>query len=69
VQKEYGENVVSYYWKKFECEICKQSYPYIFRSKDKLFKLIETIVPLTMIQSPLGELIESPPQSYLLLES
>lgn len=21
--KEYGENVTSYYWKKFECEICK----------------------------------------------
>jgi hypothetical protein len=35
--------VTSYYWKKFECEICKASYPYLFKSKDnKLFKLIET---------------------------
>mmetsp|Transcript_84162 Transcript_84162/g.116284 ORF Transcript_84162/g.116284 Transcript_84162/m.116284 type:complete len:107 (-) Transcript_84162:1223-1543(-) len=29
--KSIGDNVVSYYWKKFECEICKQSYPYIFK--------------------------------------
>lgn len=69
VQKEYGENVVSYYWKKFECEICKQSYPYIFRSKDRLFKLIDQIMPSPIIQSPLGELIQPPAQSYLLLES
>jgi hypothetical protein len=35
--------VTSYYWKKFECEICKASYPYLFKSKDnKLFKLIDT---------------------------
>ena len=39
--KEYGDNVTSYFWKKFECEICKQSYPYIFRLGDKLYKLIE----------------------------
>jgi len=39
--KEYGTNVISYFWKKFECEICKQSYPYIFRNKDKLFKLTD----------------------------
>lgn len=43
--KEYGENVTSYYWKKFECEICKQSYPYIFKSKDHLFKLIDINQP------------------------
>jgi hypothetical protein len=37
------DQVTSYYWKKFECEICKASYPYLFKSKDnKLFKLIET---------------------------
>lgn len=39
--KEFGENVTSYYWKKFECEICKQYYPYIFKSKNQLFKLID----------------------------
>ena len=27
------DQVQSYYWKKFECEICKQSYPYLFKSK------------------------------------
>lgn len=48
--------MTSYYWKKFECEICKQSYPYIFKSKDHLFKLID-------IQAP------QPDQNYILMES
>lgn len=55
--KEYGENVTSYYWKKFECEICKYSYPYIFKSTNKLFKIID---------------INPPPkenQNYILMES
>lgn len=43
--KEYGENVTSYYWKKFECEICKQSYPYIFKRNNNLFKLIDIQEP------------------------
>lgn len=43
--KEFGENVTSYFWKKFECEICKQYYPYIFKSKDLLFKLIDIAYP------------------------
>ncbi len=44
--KEYGENVTSYYWKKFECEICKQSYPYIFKRNNTLFKLIDITEPI-----------------------
>lgn len=43
--KEYGENVTSYYWKKFECEICKQSYPYIFKKNNELYKLIDITEP------------------------
>jgi hypothetical protein len=54
--KEYGENVTSYYWKKFECEICKQSYPYIFKRNNNLFKLID-------IQEP------SEKSQFILLES
>jgi hypothetical protein len=54
--KEYGENVTSYYWKKFECEICKQSYPYIFRRGNDLFKLID-------IKEPAAD------KQYVLLES
>jgi len=48
--------VTSYYWKKFECEICKQSYPYIFKAKDMLFKLIDINYP-------------SPENHYILMES
>lgn len=54
--KEYGENVTSYYWKKFECEICKQSYPYIFKKGQTLFKLIDINEP-------------KPGSQYILLES
>lgn len=54
--KEYGENVTSYYWKKFECEICKQSYPYIFKHNQKLFKLIDVKE-------------QGPGVNYILLES
>lgn len=54
--KEYGENVTSYYWKKFECEICKTSYPYIFKRRNVLFKLID-------IQEP------AETASFILLES
>ena len=43
--KEHGEDVTSYYWKKFECEICKQSYPYIFKRRNQLFKLIDIKEP------------------------
>ena len=54
--KEIGENVTSYYWKKFECEICKQSYPYIFKRKNVLYKLID-------IQEPQAN------SNFILLES
>ncbi len=53
------DQVTSYYWKKFECEICKASYPYLFKSKDnKLFKLTET---------PIG--VGENTEPYILLES
>ena len=48
--------MTSYYWKKFECEICKQSYPYIFKKGNDLFKLIDIDEP-------------KPDQKYILLES
>lgn len=56
VTKVHGENVTSFYWKKFECEICKQSYPYIFKRNNVLFRLVD---------------IEMPPEptQFLLLES
>jgi len=48
--------VCSYFWKKFECEICKQSYPYIFKLGDKLFKLVDLEPP-------------KPDSNYILMES
>ena len=37
--------MTSHYWKKFECEICKQSYPYIFKRNNILYKLIDIEEP------------------------
>lgn len=31
----------SYYWKAFECEICKKAYPLVIRTKGKTFSLVE----------------------------
>jgi hypothetical protein len=37
----------SYYWKAFECEICKQAYPYILKVNSKIYKLIDIDKPKT----------------------
>lgn len=34
-------NVYTVYWKNFECELCKNAYPFIFRVKDRLYKLVD----------------------------
>jgi hypothetical protein len=41
------DNVVTYFWKHLECELCKQAYPYETRSRDgkKLLNIIEYDTP------------------------
>ena len=36
-----NQNVSSYYWKRFECEICKQMYLYTFKIGMKIYKIID----------------------------
>ena len=45
VKKEDRQHLQSYYWKNFECEICKSAYPYSFKVKDNLYKLFEVGKP------------------------
>jgi len=33
------------YWKTFECEICKQAYPYLFKVGPQIYKLVEIQLP------------------------
>lgn len=33
------------YWKTFECEICKQAYPYLFKVGPKIYKLVDIEPP------------------------
>ena len=40
VKKE-EENLISYTWKQFECEICKKPYPYVFKSNGFSYRLVD----------------------------
>lgn len=52
-------NVSSYYWKRFECEICKQMYPYTFKIDMKIYKIIDLHQEIT----------QNTTSNYILLES
>ncbi|CDW76485.1 zinc finger c3hc4 fha domain-containing protein [Stylonychia lemnae] len=45
MNKKESEHLVSMYWKTFECEICKQAYPYLFKVGRKVYKLIDIQQP------------------------
>lgn len=49
-----GENYISYFWKSFECEICKTAYPLMIKSNGRKFHLVD---------------YDRPTSSYLVLES
>ena len=53
-----NQNVRSFYWKKFECEICKQMYPYTFKIEQTIYKIID-----------LNEITSMITGNYILLES
>ncbi len=40
------------FWKNFECEICKQAYPYLFKVEDnKVYKLVDIQLPTAVSQN------------------
>jgi hypothetical protein len=39
------DNLISYSWKQFECEICKKPYPYIFKSNGRKYRLVDVEIP------------------------
>ena len=47
-------HISSYYWKTFECEICKTPYPYVFKAGGRKYNLID---------------INKPENDYIILES
>ena len=52
--------VISYNWKKFECELCHKRYPYSFKLGQKLYKIIDFSEEFEKIKSS-GILLESMP--------
>lgn len=53
-QTKNSTNFSSYYWKSFECEICKLAYPLMVRSEGRTFNLVQ---------------YDKPEGDYLVLES
>lgn len=45
MQKKEDQNIISYSWKQFECEICKKPYPYVFKSNGRKYRLVDVDVP------------------------
>lgn len=54
-----NQNVKSFYWKRFECEICKKMYPYTFKIGKTIYKIIDLI----------NEITSQTQNNYILLES
>ena len=42
-RREVNDQIISYYWRQFECEICKKAYPYEFTYKNRKYRLIDDI--------------------------
>ena len=40
-QCKVSANFSSYYWKAFECEICKKAYPLVLRTENKTYNLVD----------------------------
>ena len=55
--KKEEENLISYTWKQFECEICKKPYPYVFKSNGISYRLVDVEADIPK------------DKNYLLLES
>jgi hypothetical protein len=45
MQRKESDNLISMFWKTFECEICKQAYPYLFKVENRVYKLIDIQMP------------------------
>lgn len=45
MKKTESDNLTSMYWKTFECEICKQAYPYLFKVDGVVYKLVQITKP------------------------
>jgi hypothetical protein len=45
MQRKEEQNVISYSWKQFECEICKTPYPYVYKLNGVKYRLIDVDIP------------------------
>ena len=47
MSKKENPGLTSMYWKTFECEICKQAYPYLFKVGNQTYKLVDITKPVS----------------------
>ena len=65
-QKEHA-HLSSYYFRQFECEICKTPYPYVFKAHGKKYNLIEVPVVQTILNKVPNN--QNRTGDYIILES
>jgi hypothetical protein len=65
-------HLTSFYFKQFECEICKTPYPYVFKAAGKKYNLIDIPIGPSIISRAVGHEIlgnNTRTGDYLILES
>ena len=56
MQSKETSQITTLFWRNFECELCKYAYPYLFKTKDRVYKLVD-------IKTPANS------QNYIVMES
>ena len=45
MQSKETPQITTLFWRNFECELCKYAYPYLFKTKDRVYKLVDIKTP------------------------
>lgn len=46
MQSKETPQITTLFWRNFECELCKYAYPYLFKTSNKVYKLVDIKNPL-----------------------
>ena len=45
MQSKETDQITTLFWKNFECELCKYAFPYLFKTRNKVYKLVDIHKP------------------------
>mmetsp|Transcript_23915 Transcript_23915/g.32047 ORF Transcript_23915/g.32047 Transcript_23915/m.32047 type:complete len:177 (-) Transcript_23915:854-1384(-) len=46
MQSKETPQITTLFWRNFECELCKYAYPYLFKTANRVYKLVDIRTPL-----------------------